>query len=111
MEELAKERCEACSADAPKVTAEAMEVLQQSIPEWDVIEVNGEERLHRVFKFKDFAQAWEFTNEIANLAEAENHHPAILLEYGKATVDWWTHKINGLHRNDFILAAKTDLAY
>lgn len=111
MEELARERCEACSADAPKVTADTRQTLHQKIPEWEIIEVSGEERLHRVFKFKNFAQALEFTNEMASQAEAENHHPAILLEYGKATIDWWTHKINGLHKNDFILAARTDSAY
>lgn len=76
-----------------------------------MIEVNSEERLHRVFKFTNFAQALEFTNEVGGLAEAENHHPAVLLEYGKVTVDWWTHKINGLHKNDFVMAARTDLVY
>lgn len=50
-----------------------------------------------------------FTQKIAVLAEDENHHPAILTEWGKVTVLWWSHKINGLHVNDFIMAAKTDL--
>lgn len=111
MSGLAKEKCEACRADAPGVTAEMARNLQGNIPDWEIIEVNGEGHLHRVFKFKSFTQALEFTNKVAGLAEAENHHPAILLEYGKATVDWWTHKIKGLHRNDFVLAARTDLAY
>ncbi len=61
-----------------------------------------------MFKFKDFVQAGAFTNKIAEIAEQEGHHPAILTEWGKVTVTWWTHKIKGLHRNDFIMAAKTD---
>jgi 4a-hydroxytetrahydrobiopterin dehydratase len=111
MSELAKESCEACNAGSARMTTEAAQTLHQSIPEWDLIEVNGEPRLHRTFKFKNFTQALTFTNNVANLAEAENHHPAILLEYGKATVDWWTHAINGLHKNDFIMAARTNTAY
>jgi 4a-hydroxytetrahydrobiopterin dehydratase len=61
-----------------------------------------------VFTFNDFAGALAFTNRVGALAEAEGHHPAILTEWGKVTVTWWTHAISGLHRNDFIAAAKTD---
>jgi len=57
---------------------------------------------------KEFCAALDFTNTVGGLAEEEGHHPAILTEYGKVTVVWWTHKIKGLHRNDFIMAAKTD---
>jgi 4a-hydroxytetrahydrobiopterin dehydratase len=64
--------------------------------------------LEREFKFKNFKQALAFANQVAELAEAEFHHPAILLEWGKVTVTWWTHAIKGLHKNDFICAAKTD---
>ena len=74
-------------------------------------EVAGVRRLERVFAFKDFAQALAFTNQVGELAEAEGHHPAILTEWGRVTVTWWTHKINGLHRNDFIMAAKTEAVY
>jgi 4a-hydroxytetrahydrobiopterin dehydratase len=70
--------------------------------------VDGLKRLERVFKFKNFAEALAFTNEIGRIAEAEDHHPLIITEYGQVTVNWWTHKIKGLHRNDFIVAAKTD---
>ena len=77
-------------------------------PEWDVIEMEGVKRLQRQFKVKDFAQALAFTDQVGALAEAEDHHPAILTEWGRVTVTWWTHKIKGLHRNDFIMAAKTD---
>jgi len=68
-------------------------------------------RLEKAFQFKDFRQALAFTNRIAQLANEADHHPAILTEWGKVTVTWWTHKIKGLHKNDFIMAAKTEQAY
>lgn len=83
--------------------------MQREIPDWRIIDMAGEQQLMREFRFPDFAAALVFTNQIAELAESENHHPALLLEYGKVTVRWWTHKIGGLHRNDFIMAARTDL--
>lgn len=108
MSKLTEQTCEACRADAPQVTEEQQQELLREIPDWQVIELNGEKQLQRVFKLKNFAQAQAFTNKVGDLAEAENHHPAILLEYGKVTVRWWTHKIGGLHKNDFIMAARTD---
>jgi 4a-hydroxytetrahydrobiopterin dehydratase len=75
------------------------------------VEREGIKRLERTFKFKNFVQALAFTNKVGELAEAEGHHPAILTEWGKVTVTWWTHKIRGLHRNDFVMAAKTDRLY
>jgi 4a-hydroxytetrahydrobiopterin dehydratase len=90
------------------VTAEEEQALGREIPEWTVLERDGERRLERVFTFPDFAQALAFTNRVGALAEAEGHHPALLTEWGRVTVGWWTHKIGGLHRNDFIMAAKTD---
>ena len=63
----------------------------------------------KVFNFDNYSDAISFTNKIAQLAEEEDHHPAILLEWGRVEVTWWTHKIGGLHKNDFIAAAKTDL--
>lgn len=81
------------------------------LPDWRLIEQDGEPQLQRAFRFRNFAEALAFTNQVAELAEQENHHPAILLEWGKVTVRWWTHKIGGLHRNDFIMAARTDALY
>ena len=85
-----------------------IDALHSYVPEWHVIDVAGGKRLQRVFKFKNFTQAMEFSNQVGRLAEAADHHPALLTEWGQVTVSWWTHKINGLHRNDFILAARTD---
>jgi 4a-hydroxytetrahydrobiopterin dehydratase len=85
--------------------------LMPQVPQWQVKDVNGEKRLERLFKFKDFAQAMEFTNKVGAIAEQEDHHPLIVLEWGQVTVAWWTHTIRGLHQNDFIMAAKTDELY
>ena len=81
------------------------------MPEWELAEVDGVKRLRRVFAFDDFASALEFTNRVGAAAEEEGHHPALLTEWGRVTVSWWTHKIKGLHRNDFVMAAKTDQLY
>ena len=108
MTELAKTKCEACRKGAPTVTADEMEALKPQVPEWAVVEREGIPRLERVFEFPDFAQALAFTNLIGDIAEEEGHHPALLTEWGRVTVTWWTHKIRGLHRNDFVMAAKTD---
>ena len=107
---LAKMQCEVCRVGAPPVTAEEIAELHPYVPEWNIVERDGIPRLQREFKFKDFVQALAFTNRVGAVAEAEGHHPAILTEWGKVTVTWWTHKIRNLHRNDFIMAARTDLA-
>ena len=111
MSELSKQQCEACRPDAPKATAEEKRSLSADVPDWEIVEIDGEEQLKRIFRFKNFAQAQEFTNKVGDLAEEVNHHPVIVLEYGKVTVHWWSHEIHGLHKNDFIMAARTDQAY
>jgi 4a-hydroxytetrahydrobiopterin dehydratase len=88
-----------------------MAEFMPQVTEWQIVEREGIKRLERTFKFKNFVQALAFTNKVGELAEAEGHHPAILTEWGKVTVTWWTHKIRGLHRNDFAMAAKTDRQY
>lgn len=108
MEPLLKEKCTACRRDSPRVTEAEIRELQPQIPEWKLVERDGIERLERVFPFANFAEALDFTNRVGALAEEEGHHPAILTEWGRVTVDLWTHKIRGLHRNDFIIAAKID---
>ena len=81
------------------------------LTDWQIIERDEIPRLERVFRFKNFVQALAFTNQVGALAEAENHHPAILTEWGRVTVSFWTHFLKGLHLNDFIAAAKTDWLY
>jgi 4a-hydroxytetrahydrobiopterin dehydratase len=111
METLTSMRCTACRPGEPTVTDAEIAELRPQIPDWQIVERDGVRRLERVFTFKDFAQALAFTDRVGALAEAEEHHPAILTEWGRVTVTWWTHAIRGLHRNDFIMAAKTDQAY
>lgn len=108
MESLCELKCEACRKGAPPATPEEISQFRPQIPEWEILTAGGIVLLNRTFKFANFVEALTFTNRVGELAEAEGHHPAILTEWGKVTVQWYTHKIKGLHRNDLIMAAKTD---
>lgn len=105
---LSKESCEACRAGAPTVSGEELPTLLAETPQWKVETRDGIQQLERLFTFNNFVDAMHFANSVGDLAEEANHHPAILVEWGKVTVTWWSHKIKGLHRNDFILAARTN---
>ena len=100
--------CVACRRDAPTVTEEEIAELSPQVPEWELVEIDGIPRLRRAFSFPDFADALAFTTAVGEIAEQEGHHPELVTEWGRTTVSWWTHKIKGLHRNDFVMAAKTD---
>jgi 4a-hydroxytetrahydrobiopterin dehydratase len=100
--------CSACRADAPKATPEQIQEALTQLPEWKLIQVEGIDQLHRIYTLKNFADAMALTQAIGLLAEEYQHHPALLTEWGKVTVTWWTHKIKGLHENDLIMAAKTE---
>lgn len=108
MTELAAQACEACRADAPLVSDEELAELIREIPDWTPLTRDGEMQLERVFKFRNFKQALAFTNRVGEIAEEVGHHPALLTEWGKVTVTWWSHEAGGLHKNDFIMAARTD---
>lgn len=108
MTELTRQNCEACTANSTAVTLAEIESLKSQISGWQVIEREGELRLEKVYHFPDFQKAIAFTNAVGEAAEKEGHHPALLTEWGKVTISWWTHAIGGLHKNDFIMAAKTD---
>ena len=108
MSALSEMRCTACRGDEPTLTDAYIAQMHPQVPEWQVVEREGIKRLERVFGFRNFAQALAFTNIVGEQAEEEGHHPALLTEWGKVTVTWWTHKIGGLHQNDFIMAARTD---
>ena len=106
---LKESKCEACRIDAPKVTdIEKQEFLKELI-DWEIIDNAGIDQLVKTFNFDSYQDASVFTQKVADLADHEDHHPKIVLEYGKVEVFWWSHKIKGLHKNDFICAAKTDL--
>ncbi len=108
MNDISQLKCVACRGGEPRLTEVEIAALQPQVPDWQVKQVDGMKRLERVFKFKNFAQALEFTNKVGAIAEAEDHHPLIVTEWGRVTLQWWTHKIGGLHQNDFIMAAKAD---
>ena len=108
MTELTQEKCVPCHGGVAQATVEEIIRWRTQIPDWHIEDPDGVPRLVRPYTFPDFAQALFFTNKVGIIAEEDGHHPAILTEWGKVTVSWWTHAIKGLHRNDFVMAAKTD---
>ena len=111
MQQLNRERCVACRRDSPPVTDQEADELHQEVSGWDLVTEDGIKKLDRVFRFGDFRQALDFTQALGELAEEEGHHPRLTTEWGRVRVTWWTHKIRNLHRNDFIMAAKSDQCY
>lgn len=111
MNELTEEKCVACRVGAPIVTEQEALELRPQISEWALIQEDDIPKLDRLFKFSNFAKALQFTTTVGEMAEGEGHHPRIVTEWGRVHVTWWTHKIRNLHRNDFIMAAKTDQIY
>src|SRR5437588_6154413 len=111
MAQLTQMKCVACRAGEPTLTDAEIAKYMPQTPAWTLVERDGIKRLERVFRFRNFAEALAFTNQVGALAEQEGHHPVLVTDWGRVTVTWWTHKIKGLHRNDFIMAAKTDELY
>ena len=107
MEPLTEEKCVACRRDSPSVTSQEVDELYPQVSQWDLVTDEGVRKLDRLFRFENFEQALQFTNALGDLAEAEGHHPRLVTEWGRVQVTWWTHKIRDLHRNDFIMAAKS----
>ena len=107
MSDLSSNTCEACRIDAPKVSDDEANTLLKEIDNWDLIHKEVKQ-LKKTFNFSSYKESVDFSNKIAKMADREDHHPTIILEWGKVTVVWWSHKIKGLHKNDFICAAKTD---
>ena len=111
MSDLKTMSCTQPKKGDPALKLAEIDKFYPQIPDWDIVEVEGVKQLTRQFSFSNFVSALEFTNRIGELAEAEDHHPAILTEWGRVTVIWWKHAVNGLHLNDFITAAKSDEIY
>lgn len=107
MEPLHTQRCEPCRSDSSVLSNEQARQLLTGIPGWHIEEQDGVYRLVRSFRFDSFKEAFEFAAGVAAIAEQQNHHPIITIEWGKASVQWWTHSIARLHLNDFIMAART----
>ena len=111
MNRLTQEKCVACRRDSPPATSQDVAELHPQVPQWELITEDGIKKLNRLFRFSDFQQALDFTNVLGALAESEGHHPRLVTEWGRVVVTWWTHKIRNLHRNDFVMAAKSDQLY
>lgn len=108
MTDLAGKKCEVCRPGVPEVNREEAEAFLNRLPGWEIIRDGETRKLRRAYPFGSFAEALAFTNAVGRLAEAEDHHPSLLTEWGRVTVTWWTHAIKGLHLNDFIMAARCD---
>ncbi len=104
--ELTNEQCVPCQAGTPPLRGNALRTIRAKLgPGWDLI---GEHHLEKEFNFRNFRDALAFTNRVGELAEQQNHHPDIYLTWGKVRISIWTHKVEGLTQNDFVLAAKID---
>ncbi|MBP77214.1 MAG: 4a-hydroxytetrahydrobiopterin dehydratase [Pseudomonadales bacterium] len=100
---------ELTSADnASVLVQEQILALLTALPDWELNCVEGIHRIERVYPFADFASALAFANRVGALAEEEDHHPALLLEWGRVTTSWWSHSLGGVHINDLIMAARTE---
>ena len=108
METLSTMKCEACKAGAPHVTHEEVIEYSEQTPGWQITKDDDINKLTKTYFFKDWEESIAFANRVGELAEEQGHHPAVLVEWGKVGVTWWTHKIKGLHKNDFIMAAKCE---
>jgi 4a-hydroxytetrahydrobiopterin dehydratase len=107
--ELAAKECKPCKGGVPPLTGDELRELHHQLPgEWDVV---SEHHLEKEFRFDGYRPSVDFTNTVADIAEEQNHHPDILLTYGKVKVSIWTHKIDGLTESDFIFAAKVQEAF
>jgi len=105
---ITEEKCIPCRRGAPLLTQEEIDILLPEVDEWIITTENSIKRLKKGFITSDFSKTMHLANKIFELAENEGHHPKIVVEWGRLEIEWWTHKIKGLHRNDFIMAAKTD---
>jgi 4a-hydroxytetrahydrobiopterin dehydratase len=108
METLSQQDCVPCQGGVPPASDEEIAEYQSQIPDWHLVRDSQIPYLERSYKLPNFKQALDLAQQIGDVAEQEGHHPTLIVEWGKVTVQWWTHTIKGLHRNDFIMAAKTD---
>lgn len=111
MSELTGSSCIPCRGGVPTLTDAEIAVLLPEVPEWRAVEREDVKRIEREYRFRDFRRALDFAVAVGELAELEQHHPDLHVAWGRVRVETWTHKIRGLHRNDFILAAKADAIY
>jgi len=109
MTALADRPLETCNKNSSALSDSDIQSLLNELKGWKVDSNSDLEQIFKIYTFRDFVTAQVFANVIADLAEQENHHPRICLEWGKVTLSWWTHSVSGLFINDFIMAARCDL--
>ena len=100
--------CLPCNSKTPKLNKIEISQLLEEVPQYELYEIDNIQRISKTYHFKNYKEALAFTNALAMIAEEENHHPQIILEWGKVKVTWWTHAISGLDTNDFVMANKTE---
>jgi 4a-hydroxytetrahydrobiopterin dehydratase len=111
MEELYLQSSVPVTDNDTPLDRDEIEQLLTKVDGWEVVEISNMLRLQRTIKLEDFNDALHFANKLGEIAEHEEHHPRLIVEWGKITVEWWSHDLGGIHRNDFIMAAKTDDIY
>ena len=109
--DLSSQNCTPVTRDTEQLSDAQLRSYMEQVPGWKVFEESGIKKLARQYRFKNFVDALAFTNRVGEMAEQQDHHPALLTEWGKVSVTWWTHAAGGLHRNDFVMASKTDGEY
>ncbi len=109
--DLSAERCSECHPGSPVVTDAEERLFMQQLPDWDILDVNYVRKLRRVYRLRNWDRSMAFANEVARIADEQDHHPSLQIEFGKVTVTWFTLVVRDLHRNDFVMAAKTDKAF
>ena len=105
---LASENCVNPKRGGPGASAETITELSRQVPDWEIVDHDGTTHLQRTYEFGDFGSAMHFAAKVGASADEQDHHPKITVEWGSAVVEWWTHATGGLHRNDFIMAARSD---
>jgi 4a-hydroxytetrahydrobiopterin dehydratase len=109
--DLTKQQCQVCHADAQPYNPQQIKQHLAQLSDWQLIDAEAIPRLFRSYRFKNFVTALAFTNRVGAMAEQQGHHPDLLTRWGGVEVSWWSHSVKGLHRNDFICAAKTEQLY
>ncbi len=111
MTQLNQQQCQACDRLAVKLSEQYAQQLLSQLPAWVFVQRDAVSQLARTFRFNNFVDALAFTNRVGAMAEQQGHHPDLVTRWGAVEVYWWSHKLKGLHINDFICAAKTDRLY